>query len=273
MHRFVVSRSAALVALAALTTTAAFAQADPKPIAAPAAAAPVTLKFAPKSGQTIRYQNIITVTGDGLGGGEIQQIVTTRETVTGVKEDGTSTTEATVEQMAIVFNGQEIDTGGIQLPVTVVGRDKNGAVLSYTLKGSAPAGSDPRVQEAMVRLSSLTPPAKPLVPGDTWKTTVKNTMVAGKEVAVTLTYVGREVVGGTPLDRVRFVWSMETPNGGAPIKGDVVQYLEPETGRRIKMTGTVENLPNEQAGPLKIALNETLAPAPKAADSTPKPKP
>lgn len=246
----------------ALAAAALFAAALPVRAAEPpVAAAPVTLRFVSKEGEKSRYQNTGTITGPGLGGGTVEQKSTNEEKTTVTKEGGALVTTRVLSH-AVTYNGMEVPgVDASAFPVVETTFDRSGTVTAYKALGAFPAPADPKIQEALTFTGSLGLPEKPVSPGETWTLTLPNRLIAGKTFTSTLTYVGRETLDGRPADRLHQVWAMDLPDNKGTLKGDLTLYLEAETGRKLKATGTVSGLPTDQFGPLTIAVAQTLVPA------------
>jgi hypothetical protein len=209
------------------------------------AAAPVTLRYVLKDGEKTRYHNTGTITGPGLGGGTVEEKSTSEETTAVKKDSGGVVVTTRILSRAVTYNG--MDVPGVEasaFPLVETTLDRTGTVTAYKPLGAFPAPADPKIQETLAFAGSLGLPDKPVSPGETWTLTLPNRFIAGKTFTSTLTYVGRETVDGKPTDRVRQVWTMDLPDNKGTLKGDLTLYLEAETGRKLKATGTISGLPD-----------------------------
>ena len=254
-----VAFAAGLLLLCFSTGSATAKQDEKKPDdPAAAAAAKVTLRVAFKEGQKDRYRSVATVSGAALGGGEALETLVAEETVTTVK-DKAATVETRFAEYKITFNGMDVGAPPASaFPVVAVTSDERANLSGYKIvSGAFPESLDPAVQEAMAYAATLALPEKPVAPGETWTVELDNRMVSGKKYSMTLTYVGRETLGGKMADKIKQVYAIPTADGGT-LKGDMTVYLEAGTGRKLKLAGTFDGVPTKMFGALTIRVEQTL---------------
>jgi hypothetical protein len=254
--------TAAVPLLGFAAAPAAWGRQDPTaPAAAAPASKPVHLKLRFKEGDVHRYRSVATISSPALGDGDARESSVSRETVTRVNPDGSAVIETVLETHQVLFNGSEIPSGDVAaFPKTVITMTPAAKLSEYKLVGTWPGGGD--LQRALAAAGSMSFPDKPLRAGETWAVETDNPVVAGKKIKSAFTYVGGEVVAGNEADRIRQVFELDLPGAATPLKADLTLFLDKETGRRVKVTGKLDDVPIPTLGAAGIRLEQTLlAPA------------
>jgi hypothetical protein len=165
----------------------------------------------------------------------------TKHEIKEVAENGDVTDVETLESSKISINGMEIDNPEKDRKVTTV-TNKSGIIVKRKVENSSQADSP---LEKLNALSASFPiPSKPVKVGDTWKTELDNPMVEGKKVTATSKLTGKEKVGDVETLVVKI-------EGAIPPKADATEkdhikvtgtyYVNPQTGRLVKVKGILEN--------------------------------
>lgn len=235
---------AACVALAAAAPVAALAEDTYS----------VMRKF--KAGEVDRYKTTLDI--EAAGGMKVQIVFATTEKTVEIKDDGTMTRSITVDSAEFVMNGQAMQMPGFK-PATITSSfDKDGKAI----KEEGEAGQF-RQMLSMTRPTAAAD--KPLKVGEEWKTEVPTNKDGTKKLNVTVTLVGLEPKSETlPAEtyKIKSVadGTVESPQGDQKLRLESVSHVTRDTGKPLRIEGTVNGINIPQFGAAKIAFKVVRQP-------------
>ncbi len=192
------------------------------------------LKRTYKAGDADRYRMNAVIDGEAM---KVSTALIVSEKVKEIKPDGSAVLVLTIEAGTIEVNGQTMPfpQSGQSVTSTV---DKSGKLI----KREGRLGG----MEDILSSSAAGMPDRPLKAGDVIKTEVPLTEGKdAKKATVTLTIVGKEKgAGDLPVDTVKVTTAMTRPiataEGETMLTVAGTAYMEPGTGKALKMEGTVK---------------------------------
>lgn len=186
-----------------------------------------------RTGDQDRYRMTTAIQGEGI---DVKTTLVIVEKVKDVKPDGTAIVMTTIESGTMEVNGQVTPFPGNGQTVTTT-VDRNGRVVKR--EGLAGALDD------ILASGSAALPDRQVRIGERIK--VETPLGAGKDVAkgiVTIDVVGKEKPGADlPVETIKVTTATTKPAAtpeAEPITITGAAYIEPGTGKVLKMVGTVK---------------------------------
>lgn len=240
MNRRIASRTLLLSGLALGTVAAAL------PVCAQDA---YHLRRVYKAGETDKYKTTIAIQGSNpMGGGamKVELTLLMTETTKEVKEDGTVTVVTTIESGTVNFNGMEqsLPNQGQTITTTF---DKSGKLVKEEGAPGVLGG-----MLGFTRVGAM--PDRPLRVGEEWKFDIPINEAKQQRVKGTVTLLSLEKKSeDVPIDtlKIRSVVDtpLTTPQGDQQMHLEATTFVEPGTGKAIKVEGVITG----QIGPINDA--------------------
>ena len=210
------------------------------PISARADDAPVTLKYVTKVGDSSHQQIEIKAMVSGVDA-VVKQ--TQKRLVKEVKDSGETTTVITDEGGTLNLAG----TDQHQDPVAeiTVKRDKFGKLLDWKPAADIGGNLPPELLRTTEELYTIVLPDKAVKEKDTWKSEVDNPMLKAKKISVENTYLGLVKVGDVSLWKIKQTASVPTDDMGGVSMFDGTFWLDPATGKTVKIEGSMKDVPSQ----------------------------
>lgn len=217
-------KSIRIFGLTTLVAVCAFAAAD----------GPVTLKYTPKVGDTLKFK--LTAEME-LMGTSATVTGTVEDKVSEVATDGGYTVESSSTNMVGNFGGQEMPVPDSK---STSKYSATGTLLD--IQGEEVAGSSAADAWRRANLANFIYPTTPVKTGDTWTSSVTADAKTGA-VASTTTYSvdSFEKIGSHDTVKVKFT-SKETA-GDTPASSDGFVWLDVKDGTQVKVQVTWSNVP------------------------------
>lgn len=187
-----------------------------------------------RAGDQDRFRMTTVIQGEGV---DVKTALVIVEKVKDVKPDGTAIVVTTIESGTMEVNGQVSPFPGNGQSVTTT-VDRNGKVVKR--EGLAGALDD------VLASGSAALPDRQVRIGERIK--VETPIGAGRDAAkgiVTIDVVGKEKPGADlPVETIKVTTAttkpVATPEGAEPVSITGAAYIEPGTGKVLKMVGTVK---------------------------------
>lgn len=205
----------------------------------------VTLKRAPKVGETIKYHIKAELEIPQMGAAEMNATIS--EKVTKVSENGEYVIESSMAEGKVSFPGGEMDIP--EQGATTTTFNALGAVLSL----KDPSG-DPNAMR-LANLQSITFPTTALKVGDTWSTSTKKDDKGSVDGKGDYKVEALEKVG--EFDTMKISGTFKETGGEAPASSTGTFWVNVKDGTLVKLMGNIKNAPYPQVGPLDAKVTMT----------------
>lgn len=170
-----------------------------------------------------------------------------KDEITEVKPDGTYTQKTSLEGGKISVMGMDQD-----IPPTagdIVTRDKWGKLLSLKITDTGmPASFTPEINKLLTGLSEVIFAGKAVKAGDSWDVSWDNPAAKGKKVTVKSTLVGTEKLNGKDVVKIKQSGEGATDEKDGKMKVEFTAWVDPKSGRTLKMEGKATDVPSAQTG-------------------------
>jgi beta-glucosidase-like glycosyl hydrolase len=133
-------------------------------------------------------------------------------------------------------------------PGAISTRDKMGKLLELKLETEGMSPFSPEITKLMSSINEPLFTSKAVKAGDTWEVVVDNAAVKGKKATVKVTLVGAEKLNGKDVVKIKQTAEAATDDKDGKMKIDVTAWIDPKTGRTLKMEGKVTDIPSAQLG-------------------------
>ncbi len=209
-----------------------------------------------KAGEVDRYKTTLDI--EAAGGMNIQIVFATTEKTVEVKDDGTMTRSISVDTAELVMNGQAMQMPGFK-PATIKSTfDKDGKPI----KEEGEAG---QFRQMLSMTRPMAEADRPLKVGEEWKTEVPTNKDGTKKMNVTVTLLGLESKGETlsaDTFKIKSVadGTVESPQGDQKVRFESVSSIARDTGKPLRIEGTVGGIVIPQFGPAKISFKVVRQP-------------
>jgi hypothetical protein len=214
--------------------------------------APVTLRYAPKAGNSARYQTTQMTSAMGM---DIVVTVTAKRTIKEVRDDGGFAIENAPQTVKLNIGGAEQD--GQAGPPQVQTYDRQGRLTDFKRE----QGEDIVSLDIARLLATVGMPIfsdKAVKPGGAWQVELDNPAAKGKKFTVKGTYLGMEKVGDVDCWKIRESAEAET-GGDNKLTNEYTAWLNPATGQLQQLEGELKNVPTN-FGPLSFKIKTALMP-------------
>lgn len=198
----------------------------------------VTLKRAPKVGETIKYHIKAEMEVPQVGTGEMNATVTDK--VSKVSENGEYAIESTMTEGKFVYPGGEFDIPEQGASTTTY--NPQGAILSLKEPSNDPSS------RRLANMNAISFPSTPVKVGDTWKTVVKKDDQGSVDAEGSYKVEGSEKVG--EYETLKITGTYKETSGEAPASASGTFWINVKDGTLVKMVGAIKNAPYPTVGPL-----------------------
>lgn len=194
-----------------------------------------TIKTSPKQGEKTKFRMEMDIEGTNV-------VAMLSNTILEVKKDGSFVMRESLDSIAIVVNGQEMDLGitnSVKATYSPLGE-----LVDYVVEAGEMEGSQ-RWQQGMIVLY----PEKPVSPGDTWKRTVKADSEKGTVASETIyKFVGNETIAGVECWKIEYTFSEKGVE--LPVTITATLWLDKKDGSMIQGHYSMKNVEFQPGMPM-----------------------
>ena len=203
-----------------------------------------------KAGEVDRYKTTLDI--EAAGGMKVQIAFATTEKTVEIKDDGTMTRSITVDSAEFVMDGQAMPLPGFKPSTITSSFDKAGKPI----KEEGDAG---QFRQMLSMTRPIAEADKPLKVGEDWKTEVPTNKDGTKKLNVTVTLVALEPKSETLKTETFKIKSVadgtvESPQGDQKIRFESVSNVTRDSGKPLRIEGTVVGMTIPQFGAAKISF-------------------